>query len=155
MQYLVAILFVFGIAASKAAASQAHQPSVKFDRRCPSADNVNALLSTAGTALEEARFDAAVEKLQTVANTDCNARVNLLLAAALEGRGNLLAAKQTLQHAHSVWPDNTSLATSLAREHLSSGEVKEAAAALTSFRATSKTSWKEIQFCVMVFLASH
>jgi Flp pilus assembly protein TadD len=123
--------------------------------RCPSLDAVNAALVNASTAIEQARYSDAAQTLSPLLHLDCDARVSLLLAAALEASGDLPGAEQTLEHAHSIWPANTSIATSLAREYYGAREVSKAAQVLAHFHATATTPLQEMDLAVIVDFSAH
>ncbi len=92
--------------------------------------------------------------LQPLSGLDCDARVSLLLAAAFEGEGDVPKATELLQRAHSVWPSNNSIAASLAREYLSTGQNDKAVKALARFHATAETPQQEMEMAVVVYLAA-
>ena len=124
-------------------------------RRCPSPEELDAALGKASSAMEHASYHEAIEALQSLSGQSCDPRVSLLLAAALEGSGDLNGAEQTLQKAHSVWPSNNSVAASLARDYYRNGQIDKAVAALEHFRPTATTPMQEIDLCVVVFVAGH
>ncbi len=105
--------------------------------------------------MRQARYTDAAGRLQSLVALRCDPRASLLLAAALEGSGDVTGAKQSLKEAHAVWPSNSSIAASLARQYLASGEVGEAAKALDHFHATPETPPQESSMAVVVLLASH
>jgi Tfp pilus assembly protein PilF len=105
--------------------------------------------------LEQSQFREAAEALQTFSGVRCDARVNLLLAAALEGAGDLPKAEETLERAHSAWPSNNSIAASLAREYLGDGQVGKAVQALAEFHAAATTPQQEMEEAVVVYIAGH
>ncbi len=154
-----AALLLWSIAAAGSGAAQStslpHRPAARRDPRCPAEADLGALLSDASDALQQGNFATTIKSLQPVSSWNCDPRVSLFFAAALEGSGDLPGAEQALERAHSIWPADTSLATSLAREYLNSGETKKAAEALQGFHAASSTPWQEMQLGVLVFLADH
>ncbi len=89
--------------------------------------------------MEQSQYREVMEALQPLASHGCDPRASLLLAAALEGSGDLPAAEQALKHAGAVWPSNSSIAASLARLYLSGGHADQAAQALRHFQATPAT----------------
>src|ERR1700728_245477 len=91
-------------AAGQQSAKVTPQAHHRTDNRCPSPDAVNAALVNASTSMEQARYSDAAQTLGPLLRLDCDARVSLLLAAALEASGDLPGAEQTLEHAHSIWP---------------------------------------------------
>jgi tetratricopeptide (TPR) repeat protein len=97
----------------------------------------------------------AAPLLQPLSARNCDARASLLLAAAFEGQGDEHKATEVLQHAHSVWPSNNSVSTSLARVFLASGEKKEAVKALAHFHGTAETPGQELEMAVVVYLADN
>ncbi len=90
--------------------------------------------------MEQEKYRKAITAVQTLADRGCDPRISLLLAAALEGSGDVPAAKQTLKQASSFWPANSSVAASLARLYLASSQVDNAAKALNRFKATPNHS---------------
>ncbi len=93
--------------------------------------------------------------MQPLASRGCDPRASLLLAAALEGSGDVPAAEQALKQASGVWPANSSIAASLARLYLAGGHSDEAAEALSQFKATSATPPQELELAAVVYLAVH
>jgi Flp pilus assembly protein TadD len=156
---LAAAILIPGLAAAGTAAGQSTAPvrpsAGKSDRKCPPPGDVVAALSKASDALQHAQYNVAIETLQPASTLNCDPRISLLLAAAFEGSNHPDAAEQTLQQAHAVWPANTSIAASLAREYISNGQVKEAAKALRYLHATPEMPWQEMQLAIVVFLADH
>jgi tetratricopeptide (TPR) repeat protein len=105
--------------------------------------------------MQQARYQDAAGTLQLLSSMSCDARVSLLLAAALEAGRNVPAATEVLQRAHSVWPSNNSIAASLAREYLAAGQTDKALKALAHFHATATTPQQEMEMTVVVYLAAH
>ncbi len=105
--------------------------------------------------MQQEHYGEAASTLQPLSGWRCDPRVDLLLAAAFEGGGDRPGSEEVLRQAHLVWPSNNSIAASLAREYLSTGEAKEAAKALDHFHATAETPWQEIQLVVVVWFANH
>jgi tetratricopeptide (TPR) repeat protein len=105
--------------------------------------------------MSQSQYQAAAAVLEPVSEKDCDARISLLLAAAAEGEGDSARATALLQHAHSVWPANNSIAASLAREYLASKELDKAVKALAQFHATAETPEQETEMAALVFLAAH
>lgn len=122
---------------------------------CPSRSDLDAVLGEASTLMGQSRFQEASIALQPVANTACDARVSLLLAAVFEGQGDRTKATAELERAHANWPSNNSIASSLAREYLNLGDVPKAAKALAHFHVTANTPMQEMQMAVVVYLAAH
>jgi len=145
------------------AAGAGHSSPIKGDSQvhpqtpgnCPSNSEPDAVLAQASEALRASRFHDAATILQPLAAKNCDPRISLLLAAALEGQGDLLAATTELRRAHGLWPSNSSIASSLAREYLAAGDQEDAAKALTHFRVSSKTPEQEMRMAVVIYLASH
>ena len=125
------------------------------DEKCPSHNDAEAALSKASELMSQSQYQAAAAVLQPVSGKDCDARISLLLAAATEGEGDTAKATTLLQHAHSVWPANNSIAASLAREYLASRELDKAVKALAQFHATAETPEQETEMATLVFLAAH
>jgi tetratricopeptide (TPR) repeat protein len=122
---------------------------------CPPPSDLDTTLASASDLMGQSRFQDAAALLQPLSDKDCDFRVSLLLAAAMEGQGNVPKAKAVLQKAHATWPSNSSIAASLAREYLNSGEVPQAVKALADFRVTPRTPEQEIRMAVVVYLAAH
>ncbi|HEX4038819.1 MAG TPA: tetratricopeptide repeat protein [Acidobacteriaceae bacterium] len=116
---------------------------------------MDAVLAQASEQLGESQFRDAAEILQPLAAKNCDPRVSLLLAAALEGQNNLPAATAELERAHRLWPSNNSIAASLAREYLARGDQTRAALALAHFHLSAKTPEQEMRMAVVVYLAAH
>ena len=102
-----------------------------------------------------AQYAAATEILQPLVALGCDARASLFLAASYEGSNNLQQAELILQQAHTKWPADTSVASSLARELASEGRRREAAQALDHFHPTARTPWSEFQLCAVILLVDH
>jgi tetratricopeptide (TPR) repeat protein len=132
--------------------SQIHSELAKA---CPSRSDLDDALGQASSLLDQARYQDVAAMLEPLAVKDCDVRVSLLLAAAFEGQGEVSKAASILQQAHSVWPSNNSIAASLAREYLASGEQDQAVKALAHFEATAKTPEQEIEMAVVVHLGAH
>jgi tetratricopeptide (TPR) repeat protein len=105
--------------------------------------------------MQQARYQDAAEALKPLSGLNCDARASLLLAAAFEAGGDMPQAEQTLQHAHSIWPSNNSIAASLARDYLGAGQVEKAAQALMHFQATASTPQQEMELAAVVYFAAH
>ncbi len=123
-------------------------------RICPAAGELDRTLGEASNLMEQSRFQDAIALLQPASAGNCNPRVSLLLAAALEGGGDTPAATTALEHAHSVWPANNSVAASLARIYLANGQNGKALQALARFHATAQTPGQEMEMAVVVYLAA-
>jgi tetratricopeptide (TPR) repeat protein len=161
---LAAVACLFG---SPMAARAAAQPSTEAmpqagsgersstEKTCPSPQETEMMLRKASALMEQTRYQEAAGSLQSLSGLHCDARVSLLLAAAFEQGGDLPQAEQTLQRAHSAWPSNNSIAASLAREYLGSGQVDKAAQALGHFHVTPTTPMQEMELGVVVFIAGH
>lgn len=118
-------------------------------------DDVDLTLSKASALMAQAQYAAAAEMLRPLAAFDCSPRVSLLLAAATEADGHVPEAEQILEHAHALWPADTSIAASLAREYLGDHRPDKAVEALAHFHATATTPPQEMQMAVMVYMAGH
>jgi tetratricopeptide (TPR) repeat protein len=129
-------------------------PSASSEK-CPSHNDADVALSKASALMSQSQYQAAAAVLEPVSEKDCDARISLLLAAAAEGEGDSARATALLQHAHSVWPANNSIAASLAREYLASKELDKAVKALAQFHATAETPEQETEMAALVFLAAH
>ena len=156
---LVSALCLFGgYAEGRAAVLQdgrADAPA-HVQRAAPcSADAVRDVLARASAAMQGARYQEAIQTLQPLAALSCDPRLNLLLAAAHEGSGDVRSATEVLQQAHDLWPTNNSVATSLARGLLATGQTAKAGRALDHFHATPETSVRELELAVVVLLANH
>ena len=124
-------------------------------QRCVSAVEIEDALARGSAAMQQANYREAIGILQAPAVLGCDPRVSLLLAAADEGSGDATGAEQTLQQAHTHWPANNSVAVSLARIYLATGQTAKAGSALAHFHPTPQTTARELQMAVVVFLADH
>ena len=124
-------------------------------KKCPSPNELDAILGKASAFMGQSQFQAAAVLLQPISGKDCDARIDLLLAAATEGAGDSDGATALLQRAHLVWPADNSIATSLARQYLAGKELDKAVKALAHFHATAETPEQEIQMAAVVYLAAH
>jgi tetratricopeptide (TPR) repeat protein len=124
------------------------------NKNCLQQNDLNAALGHASVLMQQAHPQSAVEILKPFVSLNCDARVSLLLAAAFEASGDVSAGEQTLQQAHSIWPSNNSIAASLAREYLSTGQVNQAAQALDHFHAAATTPLQEIELAVIVYFSA-
>jgi tetratricopeptide (TPR) repeat protein len=158
---LIAALAAGSLIGSQAARAEggwnAETPQVHSDatRNCPPRADVDAELGQASDLMRQSKFQDAAALLQPLSANGCNARAGLLLAAAFEAQGDERKAAEVLEHAHSVWPSNTSIAASLARIYLAGGEKDKAAQALAHFRPTAKTPEQEMEMAVVVYLAAN
>lgn len=142
-------------AAGEQSAGSAPRMQAKISSECPSLTGLDAALGSASTLMGQMRYQDAAALLQPLAPKDCDPRVSLLLAAALEAGGDAAKATDQLQRAHSVWPSNNSISASLARAYFASGQTDQAIKALTHFHATAETPQQEMEMAVMVYLAAH
>lgn len=124
-------------------------------KRCPSRGDLDAALGNASSLMDGSRFQQAAAELQPIAHEDCDPRVSLLFAAALEGQGDLPEAIAALQRAHAAWPTNDSIAASLAREYLNQKQVEKAVSALARFHVTAQTPEQEMRMAAVVYLAGN
>jgi tetratricopeptide (TPR) repeat protein len=122
---------------------------------CPASANVRSVLSKSAGFFANAQYEEAIAALQSLAHLDCDARVSILLAAALEGKGDASAANTVLQHAHTVWVENNSISTSLARQYLRMGDPDKASQSLENFHPDMNTPSQELEVGTVVFLATH
>jgi tetratricopeptide (TPR) repeat protein len=131
-------------------------PQVHSDpnQHCPPPGDLDAVLGKASSLMQQSSYQDAAAMLQPLSGGNCDARISLLLAAALEGQGDELQATTVLQHAHTVWPSNNSIAASLARAYLAGGEKNQAARALAHFHGTAQTPKQEMEMAVVVYLAA-
>jgi tetratricopeptide (TPR) repeat protein len=143
------------LAAREQSAEPAPRVQSETNRKCPPRNDMDAALGKASTLMGQTHYQDAAETLQLLSGMDCDARVSLLLAAAFEAGGDVPKATEVLQRAHSVWPSNNSIATSLARENLTSGQVDKAVKALAHFHITAETPQQEMEMAVVVYLAAH
>lgn len=125
------------------------------ERNCPPRSDLEGALGSASALIGQSRFQDATAVLQPIVAMDCDARVSLLLAAALEGQGDVSKATEVLQRAHTRWPSNDSIAASLAREYLNSKQVDKAVNALVYFHVTEQTPEQEMRMAVVVYMAAH
>jgi tetratricopeptide (TPR) repeat protein len=155
---------IFALAAScltgslAAAAQQGSNPAPLpqvHTTTCPQRSDLEAALGQASTSMQQSRFPDAAAILQPLSGLDCDPRVSLLLAAAIEGEGDLPKATEVLLRAHAVWPANDSVSVSLARIDLANGETAKAERALASFHANPNTPEQEMEMAVVVHLAAH
>lgn len=120
---------------------------------CPTRSNLDAALGQASSLMQQSRYQDTAALLQPLSDKDCDVKVSLLLAAALEGQEDEHAATEVLQHAHSVWPSNNSVSASLARALLAAGDKVQAAKSLAHFHGTAETPEQELEMAVVVYLA--
>lgn len=137
---------------SAGSAPQAHPVP---NKNCPAPDDLDATLSRASQLMSRSGYQDAAALLRPLSEMNCDPRASLLLAAALEGQGNESEATAVLRRAHSVWPSNNSVAASLARVYLASGDKDQAAKALAHFHATAETPEQEMEMAVLVYLAGN
>ena len=121
---------------------------------CPSAADSEALLAQASAMLQQGQLQPVITLLEP-ASGHCDPRIDLLLAGAFEGSGNLAAAEGALQRAHARWPANTSIAVSLAREYLGAGDTGKAVAALADYHPAATAPPQELKEAALVFIAGH
>jgi Flp pilus assembly protein TadD len=129
------------------------QVSTGGARNEPSAEEVRSALSRASKLIEGGRYQDAAKTLEGLSCLRCDARISLLLAAALEGSGDSSRPRQILGEAHSLWPSNNSIATALARQYLLIDRAGEAAEALSSAHVSATTPLQELVLRVEVYLA--
>jgi len=139
-------------ATGQAGARPAHQSD---SAKCPASSELRNSLGKASSQITQADHKGAIETLTPLSSQNCDARVSLLLAAAFEAGGQGSEAQQTLERAHSVWPNNNSVAASLARQFMIVGQADKAAHALARFHPTATTPQQEMDEAVVVFIAAH
>lgn len=139
-----------------AGASNAATPQVHADptRNCPSRADLEAALGEASGLMRQSNFKDAAALLQPISASVCDARASLLLAAAYEAQGDERKAAEVLDRAHSAWPLNNSIATSLARIDLANDKKDEAAKALAHFHPAADTPEQELEMAVVAYLAA-
>src|ERR1019366_6001629 len=142
-------------AAGEQSAAPAPRAHSLTNRRCPARNDLDAALGKASASMGQTHYQDAAETLQPLSGMDCDPRVSLLLAAAFEAQGDVAKATEVLQRAHSVWPSNSSVAASLAREYFARGQVDQAVKALAHFQVTEGTPLQEMELAVVVYLAAH
>jgi len=143
---------------TRAAAEQGGQSALQArsaNRRCPSRDAVNATLGTASILMSQAQFQDAVKALKPLEEPGCDPRASLLFAAAIDAQGDTTQATEALERAHGVWPSNTSIAASLAREYMSVGQTDKASIALKHFVVSAATPQQELEEAALVYFAAH
>jgi len=148
--------FIGGLAAGQVAKENpkaSRQVRNGATRNVPSAEEVRSALSRATNLIEGGRYDDAAQTLETLSCLRCDARISLLLAAAFEASGDSSRAQHTLEEAHSLWPSNNSIATSLARQYLMVGRADQAAEALSSADVSATTPPQELALRAQVYLA--
>ncbi len=148
LSFLIAA-FALSAAPAPAARAQTQTPTAT----CPAASELQSLLAQAGSSIESGNFTAAADALRP--NAVCDPRVALLLAGALDAGGDRLAAEQALESANRLWPQNTSLAASLARYKLAAGQSEQAAALLALCRPDASTPLPELQVFTVTYLSAH
>lgn len=122
--------------------------------KCPSSRDIEGALGEASVLMEHSQFQRAAETLEPLQSLNCDPRISLLLAAATEASGNAAGAGEILQQAHSVWPLDTSVATSLAREYLEEHQPNKALRALADFHATPAVPEQELEMAVLVYMTT-
>lgn len=142
-------------AAEGIAVETAAQAQTGTTASCPPQSDVEAALGNASLQMEQSRYANAAAILEPLSGKNCDVRVSLLLAAAVEGQGNVAGATAILERAHTVWPANDSIAASLAREYVQRGAVDKAAKALAHFHVTADMPDQEMQMAAVVYLAVH
>jgi tetratricopeptide (TPR) repeat protein len=105
--------------------------------------------------MQQAQYSEVAEATQILADHGCDPRVSLIHAAALEAIGDKPGAEASLKQANSLWPNNSSIAASLARLYMADGDKDAAAAALTHFKPASTTPPQELELAAVVYLAVH
>jgi tetratricopeptide (TPR) repeat protein len=124
-------------------------------KRCPTSKAVDLTLSNASALMEQGQYASAADALYSLATLHCDPRVALLYAAATEAGGNMPEAEHILEHAHNLWPTNTSIAASLAREYLGDRHPDKAVGALAHFHPTTATPAQEMEMAATVYMAAN
>lgn len=127
-------------------------PAGVTQQPCFSEQEAEGLLSSATSLLEQGRFDEAVQLLRSNSQRRCDYRVDLLLAAAFEGKNDIPDAERTLEKANAAWPGNCSIAASLARYQLGEGKAAEAKSAVSRCVPTRSTPDRELRLIATVYL---
>jgi Tfp pilus assembly protein PilF len=130
-------------------------PSSSVSVKCPTSEEINRILGEGSALLEQANYQEAAQVLETLTAARCDPRAYLLFAAASEATGQIVKSEETLETAHSIWPTNTSIATSLAREYLNDKKFDKAAKTLNGFHVVPSTPPQEVRVAVLVYLAAH
>lgn len=142
-------------AASFASGNAVQSNGAHANTACPSKKQTERTLGEASSLLQQKQYELAARSLETLTAARCEPVSYLLLAAAFEGSADLSKAESTLRTANAIWPANTSIATSLAREYLSEKKIDRAVSALKGFHAAQSTPPQEMQVAVLVYLAAH
>ncbi len=156
---LAAGVLSLGSPAVRAVASPSSRSEIQTppptDLACPSPSEISRLLSAASLAMQQDQFGAVVTLLRPAPLAACDARIDLLLGAALEGSGNSVEEQLILEQAHQRWPFDHSVAASLARRYWLDGSASPAAEVLASVSITSATPLQELELRANVYLAVH
>ena len=153
---LTALVVVFlsgGWTTAGAVVLQSVSPHAKH--ACPSQQEEESVLGVASAALQQAQYQQAADALKPAAALRCDPIASLLLAAAYEGMGNVAEGEDVLSIAHATWPTNNSIAASLAREYMSTGQVDKAVRALAHFHAVDTTPQQEMEAAAVAWIAGH
>ena len=105
--------------------------------------------------MQQSQYEEAADGLKNLGQNSCDPRTSLLLAAALEGEGNLESAETILEQSLKTWPTNNSIAASLAREYFTDKQVEKAVAALQHFQPTPTTPLQELELAAVVDISGH
>ena len=105
--------------------------------------------------MQQEQFGVVIGLLQPAPLAACDARIDLLLGAALEGSGKSTEEQLILEQAHQRWPSNHGIAASLARRYWLVGQPAQAAEALASVSITPTTPLQELKLRADVYLAVH
>jgi len=142
-------------AASASGEQSATHPTPHRLTPCPPPDQTADTLAQSGQLMDQSRYTDAIAVLTPLTPHHCDPRIPLILSGAYEGSGDLPKAESTLEDAHTTWPSNTAIATSLAREYLASGQTDKALQSLASFHVTPITPPQELEEAALVYLAGH
>lgn len=130
-----------------------HEVIQSANTRCPSSSGIVAILGRGSTLMAQGQFKDAAALLGPLSALGCDPRSSLLLAAASEASGDPRTAEMTLERAHTLWPADNSVGTSLARIYLKSGRADKAVLAIKNFHADETTPWQELELASVVFIA--
>jgi len=153
---LVSAAWLSSHAAAAAAPGQSTiRPTPHHLTTCPTPEQAAETLAQSGQLMDQSRYPDAIALLAPLTSHHCDPRIPLILSGAYEGSGDLPKAEATLEDAHTTWPSNTAIATSLAREYLASGQTDKALQSLANFHIAPTTQPQELEEAALVYLAGH
>lgn len=152
--FVAAASFGFAAATNAQAQSTSH-PTPHHLSPCPTADQTSDTLVQSGGLMDQSHYVEAIALLAPRTPHHCDPRIHLILSGAYEGSGDLVKAEATLEDAHTFWPSNTAIATSLAREYLASGQTAKALEAIATFHIAPTTPPQELEEATLVYIAGH